>query len=96
MHVSRRATNEGFMKKPRELDELRPEYKLSDFKGKGVRGKYYRRIRSEGTNVVLLDEDVAKAFPNSVSVNEALRSILRTKRSRRPPSPRAVRRRASV
>ena len=83
------------MKKAKPVD-LRPEYKLSDFRGKGVRGKYYQRIRSEGTNVVLLDRDVAKAFPDSVTVNEALRSILRTRRSRRPPSPRVARRRTAV
>lgn len=71
------------MKKVKETDELRPEYKLSDFKGKGVRGKYYKRIMAEGTNVVLLDRDVQKAFPDSTSVNSALRSILRGRRTRR-------------
>jgi len=71
------------MKKAKEIDELRPEYKLSDFKSKGVRGKYYKRIMAEGTNVVLLDRDVQKAFPDSVAVNEALRAILKTRRSRR-------------
>lgn len=84
------------MKKAKNIDELRPEYKLSDFKSKGVRGKYYKRIMAEGTNVVLLDRDVAKAFPDSIAVNEALRSILRTKRSRRPNSLRVARRRAAA
>jgi hypothetical protein len=84
------------MKKAKDTDELRPEYKLSDFKTKGVRGKYYKRIMEEGTNVVLLDADVQKAFPNSESVNEALRSILRAKRARRSPSSRAARRRAAA
>jgi hypothetical protein len=84
------------MKKAKAIDELRPEYKLSDFKSKGVRGKYYKRIMAEGTNVVLLDRDVAKAFPDSITVNEALRSILRTRRSRRPTPPRAARRRAAA
>ncbi len=77
-------------------DELRPEYKLADFKSKGVRGKYTKRIMAEGSNVVLLDRDVAKAFPDSITVNEALRSILRNKRSQRPTPPRAARRRAAA
>lgn len=84
------------MKKAKDIDELRPEYKLSDFKSKGVRGKYYKRIMAEGTNVVLLDRDVQKAFPDSITVNEALRSILRTKRLRRTAAPRGVRRRAAA
>jgi hypothetical protein len=84
------------MKKVNQIDELRAEYKLSDFKSKGVRGKYYKRIMEEGTNVVLLDADVQKAFPNSESVNEALRSILRAKRTRRSSSGRAIRRRAAA
>ncbi len=84
------------MKKAKHIDELRPEYKLSDFKSKGVRGKYYKRIMAEGTNVVLLDRDVAKAFPDSLTVNEALRSFLRTKHSRRPAPPRAARRRTAA
>ena len=92
MRVPRRVANRQSMKKAKYLDELRPEYKLSDFKNKGVRGKYYKRIMAEGTNVVLLDRDVAKAFPDSVTVNQALRSMLRAKRPRR--APRAARRRA--
>ena len=50
---------------------MRPEY---DFSG-GVRGKYANRYR-KGTNVVILDPDVAAAFPDSTSVNEALRALL--------------------
>ncbi len=66
------------MKKAKETDkdELRPEYKRSDFTGPLVRGKYYRRLKEEGSNVVVLDEDVAAAFRDSASVNEALRSLL--------------------
>lgn len=52
-------------------DELRPEY---DFSG-GVRGKHHAAYK-QGTNVVLLDSDVAKAFPDSSSVNRALRLLL--------------------
>jgi hypothetical protein len=75
-------------------DEMRAEYDF-DY-AKGVWGKYYKRIKVEGTNVVLLDADVQKAFPNSEAVNNALRSILRTKRARRSPSGRAGRRRAAA
>jgi hypothetical protein len=55
-------------------DELRPEYKRSDF-GELVRGKYANRIKDE-TNVVLLEPDVARAFPNDEAVNKALRYLL--------------------
>jgi hypothetical protein len=55
-------------------DELRPEYDFAAMQG-GVRGKYVQRYRS-GTNLVLLDPDVAKAFPTDASVNEALRLLL--------------------
>lgn len=44
-----------------------------DFRG-GVRGKYAKRY-AQGTNLVLLEPDVAKVFPNSRSVNKALRSL---------------------
>ncbi|HCG03270.1 MAG TPA: hypothetical protein DEV93_22375 [Chloroflexi bacterium] len=47
-----------------------PEY---DFRG-GVRGKYAKRY-AEGTNVVLLDPDVAAAFPDAAAVNAALRAL---------------------
>ncbi len=55
-------------------DELRPEYKRSDF-GEIVRGKYANQIKEE-TNVVLLEPDIAKAFPNDEAVNKALRYLL--------------------
>jgi len=54
-------------------DDLRPEYDLSRLKG-GVRGKYYKRATA-GTNLVLLEPDVARAFPDSNSVNRALRLL---------------------
>lgn len=60
--------------KPRKQDELRSEYKRSDF-GKMVRGKYASRI-AVATNVVVLDPEVAEAFPNDEAVNEALRSLI--------------------
>jgi biotin-(acetyl-CoA carboxylase) ligase len=55
-------------------DELRSEYKRSDF-GKIVRGKYAARIGA-GTNVVVPEPEIAKAFPNEKAVNEALRGLL--------------------
>ena len=53
------------------IDEMREEYDFSE----GVRGKYAKRY-AEGTNVVVLDPEVAKEFPTSESVNQALRSLL--------------------
>jgi hypothetical protein len=55
-------------------DDLLPEYDFANMTG-GVKGKYVDRYRS-GTNVVLLDPDVADAFPTAESVNEALRMLL--------------------
>ena len=55
-------------------DELRPEYKRSDF-GEIVRGKYANHIK-EDSNVVLLEPDIAQAFPNDEAVNKALRYLL--------------------
>ena len=64
------------MKKVRAeaTDELRPEYTRSDF-GDLVRGKYANRIKEE-SNVVLLEPDIAQAFPNDEAVNKALRYLL--------------------
>jgi len=61
------------MKKPskRRTSEVRAEY---DFSG-GVRGKYVDRYR-RGTNVVLLDPELLQAFPDSRSVNDALRALV--------------------
>jgi hypothetical protein len=66
-------------KPEKSQDELRPEYNF-DY-GKAVRGKYYQRLLEEGSNIVVLDPDVAQAFPDSASVNEALRSLLDLTRS---------------
>jgi hypothetical protein len=60
-------------------DELLPEYDFASMKG-GVRGKHVERLR-EGTNIVLVDPDVAAAFPSADAVNEALRGILNTARA---------------
>jgi hypothetical protein len=57
-----------------DKDEMRPEYRREDL-GSGVRGKYHKRY-AKGTNLVLLDEKVAEAFPTSEAVNEALLGLL--------------------
>jgi hypothetical protein len=62
-----------------EVDEILPEYDFS----KGVRGKYYQRYM-QGTNVVLLDKDVAEMFPDSESVNRALRALNELMKATKP------------
>jgi hypothetical protein len=62
------------------VDDLRPEYDLSQLKG-GVRGKYYERV-SAGTTFVLLEPDVAEAFPDGRTVNQALRALIKVAESR--------------
>jgi hypothetical protein len=52
-------------------EEMLPHYDFS----KGVRGKYAKRY-AEGTNVVLLEPDVAKVFRDSAAVNHALRQLI--------------------
>jgi hypothetical protein len=80
--------------KPRS-DDLRPEYDLARLKG-GVRGKYYKQAAA-GTNLVLLEPDVARAFPDSSSVNRALRLLqeIATKSSRSSRKSTGARRRAT-
>ena len=58
--------------KPDSDSDMRPEYDFS----KGVRGKYFERFK-KGTNVVLLEPDVARVFKSSEAVNEALRGLLK-------------------
>jgi hypothetical protein len=67
-------------------DELRPEYDLSELLEGGVRGKYVARYRA-GTNLVLLDPDVAKAFPDEAAVNEALRLVIQLTEIQRGKKP---------
>ena len=55
-------------------EEMRPEYDF-DY-STATRGKYYRHLMKEGSNIVVLEPDVAKAFKNSEAVNDALRSLL--------------------
>jgi len=56
-------------------DELRPEYKRSDFPGGLVRGKYTERLR-KSTNIVVLKPEVAEVFPTEEAVNNALLSLI--------------------
>jgi hypothetical protein len=63
----------------RSNGDMRPEYDFASMKG-GVRGKHYGQYR-KGTNVVLIEPDVAAAFPTEDAVNEALRGILGTARA---------------
>ncbi len=60
-------------------DDMRPEYDFASMKG-GIRGKYARRAR-EGTNIVLIEPEIADAFPTEESVNEALKGVLSTTRA---------------
>ena len=72
-------------------EDLRSEYDF-DY-SKAVRGKYYKRLLTEGANIIILEPDVAKAFVDSATVNEVLRSLLDltkttqrlTKHPSRPP-----------
>jgi hypothetical protein len=64
---------------PNNSDDLRPEYDLSRLTG-GVRGKYYERATA-GTTLVLLEDDVAEAFPDAQTVNQALRALIKVARS---------------
>ena len=75
-------------------NDMRAEYDF-DY-SKAVRGKYYRRLLKEGTNVVVLEPDVAKAFRSSAAVNEALRSLLRLSEATRRLTSRSGGRAATV
>jgi len=66
--------NDMKVKTRKVKEELRPEYDF-DY-SKAVRGKYHKRLTTEGANIVMLEPDVAKAFVDSAAVNDALRSLL--------------------
>lgn len=70
------------MKRMRKDSDILEEYDFS----KGVRGKYAKRY-AEGTNVVVIEPDVAKFFPDHDSVNQALRSLAEIiKKQKKPPN----------
>ena len=82
-----RGPSENSMKKEsaaKRGDDLRKEYDLSKLEG-GVRGKYYRRATA-GTNLVLIDPDLADVFPDSKAVNSALRVLAEAAQRQLPPS----------
>lgn len=60
-------------------DELREEYDLTKLKGK-VRGKYVEPYK-ESTNLVLLEPEVAEAFPDSEAVNNALKMLIQVSKN---------------
>ena len=60
-----------------DSEEMRPEYDFSN----AVQGKYADRF-AQGTNLVRIQPDVAKEFPDSQSVNEALRSLLESRKDK--------------
>jgi len=62
---------------PKDSDEIRPEYDFSE----GVRGKHYKGYQA-GTNVVFLEADIAAVFPDSASVNQALRLLVRLSKTK--------------
>ncbi len=77
--------NAGNMRKESrktEDDGLRAEYDLTKL-GPGVRGKYYRQAAA-GTNLVLIEPDLAEVFPDSESVNRALRILAEAAAAAKP------------
>ena len=73
-------------------NDIRAEYHF-DYT-KAVRGKHYKRILKDGANVVVLEPDIAKAFPDSDAVNDALRVVLKAGRAVVRLTPRSARTRA--
>jgi len=65
--------------KTKSRDELRPEYDLRQLLKMGVRGTYAKRYHG-GTNLVLLDPDVHKAFRDGKAVNDALRLLIQLRK----------------
>jgi len=65
------------MKKVDNAEEIRTEYDFSH----GVRGKYAKKYQ-QGSNIALLDPDVAKLFPDSKTVNDALRVLVKVARQK--------------
>lgn len=74
-----------------QKDELRPEYKLSDFPVPMVRGKYAKRL-TEASNIVVLKPEVAAVFPNDEAVNSALLSLIKLAKTTTRPTTRSRRR----
>jgi hypothetical protein len=79
--IDRKENNMIQNNNPEPADEMRDEY---DFSG-GVRGKFYQEYM-KGTNVVLLDADVAEVFRDSEAVNQALRTLMTITKNQLPQS----------
>ncbi len=62
-----------------EKDTLRSEYRRADFPAGLVRGKYAARAKA-GSNIAVLEPELAAVFPNSAAVNNALRAILQAEK----------------
>ena len=75
----------------KSANDMRPEYDFVSMKG-GVRGKYAKQYRA-GTNLVLLDPDLAEVFPTDAAVNEALRAAWQMTKAVRLPNKRMPQRR---
>jgi hypothetical protein len=88
------AKSANAMKAKPSTSEMRSEYDF-DY-SKAVRGKYYKRLLKEGSNVVVLEPDIAKAFPDSAAVNDALRVVLKAGQSARRPTGRSSRTRTKA
>jgi len=78
------------VRKTKKKDELRREYDFRSL-GPSVKGKYYQQY-VEGTNLVLLDPDIAEAFPSSKDVNDALRVLVSVASKRVRPARRTAKR----
>jgi hypothetical protein len=82
MHHQRPAERNSMKKDKKQSGDMLPEYDFGKLKG-GARGKYAVRYRA-GTNLVLLDSEVHRAFPPSAAVNQALRAVLKIAKTIRP------------
>ena len=76
-----------------QKDELRSEYKLSDFPSPLTRGKYAKRLK-ESSNIIVLNPEVSAAFPNGEAVNNALLSLIKLAKTTTRSSGRGKKRRA--
>ena len=71
-----------------QKDELRSEYKLSDFPSPLTRGKYAKRLK-ESSNIIVLNPEVSAAFPNGEAVNNALLSLIKLAKTTTRPTTRS-------
>jgi hypothetical protein len=95
-HVARQELKGKFMKKAKKNSDngMRAEYKRSDFK-KLERGKFYKQVTTK-SNVVILQPQIAEAFPNSEIVNETLSNLLTLAKRSSRAKPRAKQPRGKV